>query len=252
MDTTGHVKHTSADGISSVEFYHPRGNSMPGELLRSLATSIRAAHADPTSKVILLRSVGEGPFCAGASFDELKSIKDLDSGVRFFSGFAEVILAMIRGRKPVVARVHGKAVGGGVGVVAASDYTIATNGSALRLSEIALGIGPFTIGPVVERKIGPGAFSGAALSGDWRSADWGLQKGLYQDLCPTAEALEEAVGNLTSKLAGYSLEALSALKQCLWEGTEGWEQKLMERARISAELLLTPESQAAIRAVSTK
>jgi methylglutaconyl-CoA hydratase len=196
MDISGHVKHSSADGISTVEFYHPRGNSMPGELLRSLATSIRAAHSDPTSKVIILRSAGEGPFCAGASFDELKSIRDLESGERFFSGFAEVILAMIRGRKPVVARVHGKAVGGGVGLVAASDYPIATNGSALRLSEIALGIGPFTIGPVVERKVGPGPFSGAALSGDWRSAEWGLQKGIYQELCPTVVALDEAVENL--------------------------------------------------------
>ncbi|NDC37012.1 MAG: enoyl-CoA hydratase/isomerase family protein [Proteobacteria bacterium] len=250
MSNNGYVTHSCSDEISVVEFFHPRSNSLPGALLRELAEVLKAAHLEPHSRVILLRSGGEGAFCAGASFDELRGITDIQSGERFFSGFAQVILAMIRGPKPVVTRVHGKAVGGGVGVVAASDYAVANSSAQIRLSEIAIGIGPFTIGPAVERKIGCSAFAAAGITGDWRNASWALDNGLYHEIHEGTAAMDAAIAGVLSKLRSYSPQALRELKRCSWEGTEGWEVKLLERAGISAELLLTSEAQAAITAVS--
>src|SRR3954467_9942642 len=175
----GDVTVTVADGIGTVRFGHPKGNSLPGALLTRLAEAITWLGKDPAARVIVLRSEGTGPFCAGASFDELVSIADVDEGAEFFSGFARVILAMVRAPKFVLVRVHGRTAGGGVGIVAAGDYTFAVRGASAKLSELAVGIGPFVVGPVIERRIGPGPFAAMAVDADWRDADWGERHALY-------------------------------------------------------------------------
>src|SRR5687768_8737278 len=91
---TGEVQAAHRDGVATVSFYHPKGNSLPGALLGRLAAAITATGADPAVRVIVLRSGGTGPFCAGASFEELTAIADPEAGTRFFSGFATLILAM--------------------------------------------------------------------------------------------------------------------------------------------------------------
>jgi methylglutaconyl-CoA hydratase len=166
-------------GIADVCFGHPKSNSLPASVLRELAEQIGAAGSRGDVQVILLRSYGTSAFCAGASFDELAAIQNESAGKEFFMGFARVILAMTRCPKPIVTRVHGKVVGGGVGVVAAADYAIATDRAALRLSELAVGIGPFVVGPVIEHRVGPGAFAAMAIDADWRDAHWGERHGLY-------------------------------------------------------------------------
>jgi methylglutaconyl-CoA hydratase len=242
----GTVRVDVADGVASVRFGHPKGNSLPGALLVGLAEAIARAGRDPDARVILVRSEGSGPFCAGASFDELKAIHDPETGRRFFSGFALVILAMIRAPKLVVMRVQGKAAGGGVGVIAASDYAVAAHGADVKLSELPLGLGPFVVGPVIERKVGPTAFMALAVDGDWRSAEWAERHGLYAELLDTPSALDARVHELVRKLAGFSPDAMRRLKQVFWENTEHWPELLAARAAISGELVLSEHTRRAI------
>jgi methylglutaconyl-CoA hydratase len=235
----GTVHATVAEGVATIQFGHPKSNSMPSALLTRLAEAIEEAGRDPAARVIVLRSEGGGPFCAGASFDEFKAVKDAASGKRFFSGFAKVILAMIRAPMFVLTRVQGKTAGGGIGIVAASDYALAASGAALRLSELAVGLGPFVVGPVIEKKIGLGAMSALTVDADWRSAAWALQFGLYAEVLDTAEELDRRVEAFARKLAAYNPEAVRGIKEVFWAGTEHWPELLAQRAEISGTLVLS-------------
>lgn len=238
MSQEGRVESKVEAGIGRVLFSHPKGNSMPGELLRKLASVIERLGQDPHCKVVLLSSEGEKVFCAGASFDEMKAVKDRAQAFEFFSGFARVILAIKRCPKFVVARVQARAAGGGVGIVAASDYALACEGASVRLSELAIGIGPFIIGPAVLRKVGQAAFAELSISADWRDARWAQSRGLYAQVYDNLAALDQGVEEFTQKLAGYSVEAMQKLKAVLWEGTDQWDELLPARARITSELAL--------------
>src|SRR5215471_1453551 len=231
IDPAGSVSALVADGIADVCFGHPKSNSLPASVLRSLANEIRQLGERPDVRVIVLRSYGLGAFCAGASFDELVAIRDAAGGKEFFMGFARVILAMTRCRVPIVTRVHGKVVGGGVGIVAASDYALATEEAALRLSELAVGIGPFVVGPVIERKIGPGAFAAMALDADWCDASWGERHGLYSCLCAAAD-IDGAVLKTAQTLNQANPEAARRIKEIAWSGTEHWPTLLDQRAEM--------------------
>lgn len=236
----GKVGTIISGGIATVTFFHPQSNSLPGSLLMSLANEIEKAGKDAKAKVIVLKSEGDKTFCAGASFDELMAIEDLETGKKFFSGFAAVINAMRKSPKFVIGRIQGKAVGGGVGLAAAADYTFATEAALAKLSELNVGIGPFVVGPAVERKIGTSAFAQMSINaGEWMSAQWAKEKGLYADIYPSIEALDKAVNDLAGKLAQSSPEAMAQLKKVFWEGTENWDKLLIERAEMSGKLVLS-------------
>ena len=238
--SNGKVETLVKDGIATVQFMHPQSNSLPGVLLMNLATEIEKAGNNKDAKVIILRSDGEKTFCAGASFDELISIADLATGKKFFSGFASVINAMRKAPKFVIARVQGKAVGGGVGLAAAADYTLATEAASAKLSELNVGIGPFVVGPAVERKIGTSAFSSMSINAnEWMSAEWAREKGLYVNVYPTITELDKAVDELALRLAQSNPEAMALLKQVFWKGTEDWDKLLVERAEMSGKLVLS-------------
>lgn len=224
---------------------------MPGALLRALAEEIRAAGERDDVRIVVLRSGDRGPFCAGASFDELVRISergDADAGREFFSGFSRVILAMLRCPKFVVARVHGRVAGGGVGLVAAADYAIGTQAASCRLSELAIGIGPFVVGLVIERKIGRAAFSAMAVDADWRDAAWAHHHGLFARLVPGTAELDAEVDTLARRLAGYNPEAMAEIKRVVWTGTEDWDALLAERAATSGRLVLSDFTRQAIAA----
>lgn len=236
----GYVKSEIRNGIGYITFFHPQSNSMPGYQLRALAEEITKVGNDDNAKVIVLQSEGEKAFCAGASFDELISIKDLDTGKVFFSGFASVINAMRKAPKFVIARVQGKAVGGGVGIASAADYTFATEAASVKLSELAVGIGPFVVGPAVERKVGTSAFCQMTINAtEFHPAQWAKEKGLYAELYATAVDMDKGIDTLATKLAGSNPEAMSMLKKIMWEGTENWDTLLIERAGMSGTLVLS-------------
>ncbi|HMO61084.1 MAG TPA: enoyl-CoA hydratase/isomerase family protein [Ferruginibacter sp.] len=249
----GHVTTHIDHGINTIEFFHPQGNSMPSKLLERLAHEIHFAGTHSDTKVIILRSVGDGPFCSGASFDELAAIKTEAEGQKFFSGFAAVINAMRKCPKFVIARIQGKCVGGGVGIVAAADYAIAVEGADIRLSELAIGIGPFVIGPAVERKIGTGAFSALAIDAThWRSCDWAKRKGLFAEVHVNVENMDESIFRLSHTLSHSSPQAMAEMKKIFWRGTEDWDELLKQRAAISGRLVLSSHSKQALEKFSLK
>lgn len=237
---------TIENKIATLEFGHPASNSFPSDLLNRLTNELNNLSQNPDISVIVLKSSGSGAFCAGASFNELLTVSNLEEATKFFSGFANVLNAMRRCSKIIVGRIHGKAVGGGVGIAAACDFALATNESAIKLSELAIGIGPFVIEPAVTRKIGKSAMTEMTLEAEWKTAAWANQKGLFAKVFETTSELDIEVTAFANKLASYNPEALSEMKKNLWEGTENWDTLLYERAEISGKLVLSDFSKKAL------
>jgi methylglutaconyl-CoA hydratase len=238
-NSNGFIKVQIENHIAIVTFSHPASNSFPSVLLENLTAQLRDISTNTDVYVVILQSEGK-TFCAGASFDELLNIEEFESGKQFFSGFANVINAMRQCSKIIVGKIHGKAVGGGVGLAAACDFAFASHEASIKLSEIAIGIGPFVIEPAVSRKIGKPAMTHLTLQPNtWQSADWALSKGLYADVFDSYEKLEEATLSFAKKLATYNPEALAEMKKVFWEGTEHWDELLYERASISGKLVLS-------------
>jgi methylglutaconyl-CoA hydratase len=233
----GDVTLTIAEGVGTIRFSHPKSNSLPGVLLRRLADAITWMGRDPAARVIVLRSEGSRAFCAGASFDELVDIADEQEGTRFFSGFAQVILAMIRAPKLVIVRVQGRTTGGGVGIAAAADYAFAVEGASAKLSELAVGIGPY---------------AAMAVDADWRDAAWCERHGLYARVFPDVADMDAELNALAGKLASSNPDAMAGMKRVFWEGTQHWEELLAARARMSGSLVLSEFTRAAIAKFKTR
>jgi methylglutaconyl-CoA hydratase len=249
----GYVKTEKEHGIATIEFYHPQSNSLPGKLLETIARTIHSEGINAETKVIILRSAGEKTFCSGASLDELETIKTEHEGAEFFSGYAKVINAMRKTPQFIIARIHGKCVGGGVGLAAAADYAIATEGADIKLSELAAGFGPFVIGPAVQRKIGLSAFTHLTIDASmWRSADWAKRKGLYAEVHPEAAGMEESIERLSFTLSHFNPDATKELKKVFWKGTEDWDDLLRERAAISGRLILSDQTRNFIQKFRSK
>ncbi len=237
-----HTEH----GITTIEFFHPQSNSLPSKILEQIAQEIHYS-CTHDSKVVILKSAGDNAFCAGASFDELTAITNEKEGLAFFSGFANVINAMRKCNKLIIGRIHGKCVGGGVGLAAAVDYAIAVDKAEVKLSELAVGIGPFVVGPAIERKIGTSAFSQLAIDASlWRNADWAKHKGLFAEVHTSVENMDESINRLANSLARSNPAAMAEMKKIFWRGTEHWDELLKERAAISGKLVLSDFTKSAI------
>lgn len=255
MDKTqlGYVKTEVAKGIATIEFQHPSHNSLPGNLLAQLASAIKEVGENNDVLVVVIRSGGERTFCAGASFDELMAISDMDKGKQFFMGFANVINAMRKCPKFIIGRVQGKAVGGGVGLASAVDYCIATKYASVKLSELAVGIGPFVVGPAVRRKMGTSAFSHLSINAtEWQTAAWAKEKGLFNEVFDSIEQVDAYIAHLSEKLLNSNPQAMEMLKKVFWKGTEDWDELLSERAAMSGELVLSDFTKNAINGFKSK
>ncbi len=245
--TDGYVNSSITEGVATVTFHHPKSNSLPGRVLRGMAKAIDDAGQNPDVRVIILRSDGDKAFCAGASFDELVAIDSKEKGLEFFTGFALVINAIRKAPVFVIGRIHSHTVGGGVGLACAVDIAYAHESASARLSELAIGIGPFVVGPAVERKTGAGTFGVlSATPALRRSSAWCEQRGIYAEVFPTVEALDARIDAHAKELAAYSPEAMADLKTVMWRGTEDWDALLPERAAISGRLVLSEFTREAI------
>ncbi len=245
-NANGSLETSFQNKVATVQFGHPASNSFPRDLLNRLTAEINSLSRNEKVSVIILKSEGVKTFCSGASFDELLKVENEEQGVEFFSGFAHLLNAMRNCNKIIIGRVQGKAVGGGVGIISACDYVFATPQSDIKLSELAIGIGPFVIEPAVTRKIGKTAMTQMTLAAhEWKSADWAFQKGLFSVLCEI-ENLDAEVENFALKLSSYNPEALQEMKKIIWEGTETWESLLFERAAITGKLVLSDFTKSAL------
>lgn len=248
----GYVNSHTEHGITTIEFFHPQSNSLPLKLLDALSQEIHYAGTHDT-RVVVLKSAGDGAFCAGASFDELLAVQNEHDGMQFFSGFANVINAIRKCTKLIIGRIHGKCVGGGVGLAAAVDYAIAVKDAEVKLSELAIGIGPFVVGPAIERKIGVSAFSQLAIDSTlWRNSDWAKQKALFAEVHQSVHDMDESIYRLANSLAHLSPEAMAEMKKMFWRGTDNWDALLKERAAISGKLILSDFTKNAITSFKNK
>ena len=248
-----YVKSHTDHGVTTIEFSHPQSNSLPGKLLEELAHEIHFAGTHAETKVIVIKSSGDRTFCSGASFDELVQINNEAVGEKFFSGFANVINNMRKCPKFIIVRVQGKCVGGGVGIAASADYAIAVNDADIKLSELAVGIGPFVVGPAVERKIGNAAFSALAIDATkWRNSDWAKRKGLFAEVHENIANMDESIAYLANTLSHSNPAAMAEMKKVFWKGTENWDSLLIERAQISGKLILSEFSKNAIAKFKAK
>jgi len=246
-----YVNLTVENGVGTIEFFHPKSNSLPSDLLKQLTKSITMAGERKDIRVIILKSGGNRTFCAGASFDELIAIKDIDTGKAFFLGFANVINAARKCSKFIIGRVQGKAVGGGVGLASSADYCFATEYASVKLSELAIGIGPFVVGPSIERKIGLSAFSQLTINATgWQTAQWAKEKGLFAEIYDSAEEMDAAIQILAEKLASSNPKSMQGLKKIMWEGTDHWDKLLKERAEISGKRVLSDFTRKTIEKLS--
>lgn len=240
MPEKGTISHVIKDRVSTIEFYHPKGNSLPGKLLKELTSAIQEASETDKTNAIVIRSGGDGAFCAGASFDELLAISDLEEGKEFFMGFANVINAMRQSKKFILARIHGKVVGGGVGIAACADYAFAHKSASVKLSELAVGIGPFVVGPAVGRKIGVGAFTTLSVDArSWYEPSWALKNNLYSKVYDSIDEMDSAIDKLASEIASSNPQAMKELREIQWNGTGHWGPTLSQRAEISGRLVLS-------------
>ena len=247
-ESNANIQLTINNKTATITFFNAASNSFTSEMLADLTNQFNDLHHNDLVNVIVLQSKGEGPFCAGASLNELLLITDSTAGTAFFSGFANVINAMRKCSKIIIGKVQGKAVGGGVGLAAACDYTIATIQSSIKLSEIAIGIGPFVIEPAVSRKIGTMACSELTLTPhNWQTATWAHHKGLFTKIVANQTELDQEVTQLAHQISNYSSEALSKIKEVFWNGTETWDTLLIERAKISGQLVLSPFTKNALQ-----
>jgi methylglutaconyl-CoA hydratase len=244
----GYVRSERHGSTIIIEFFHPQSNSLPHNLLIDLASHIHGAGLDDEIRVVVLRSAGDRAFCAGASFTELLQIKTVREGEDFFNGFAHVINSMRKCPKFIIARIQGKCVGGGVGIAAAADYAIALTGADIKVSELEIGIGPFVIGPALERKIGLSAFSQLTIdAASWRTAEWAKTRGLYSEVHMNILELDESIQRLVNHLVRSNPQAVREIKKILWQGTTHWDQLLSERAKISGQLVISEHAQKEIK-----
>lgn len=251
--TQGGIRTIIDKGIGSITFHHPKSNSLPSKVLKEFAAAIYAMDENPDVKVILIQSEGNGAFCSGASFDELLSLTAFDPAKEFFMGFARVINAIRKVNKFVIGRIQGKAVGGGVGLACAVDYCFATDAASVKLSELAVGIGPFVVGPAVERKIGTSAFTSLAINAtEWRDAQWAKNCGMFMDVFANEAEMDNAISKLAITLSSSSTEAMKELKKVAWQGTENWDIFLEQRAEISGKLILSDFSKNFINSFKNK
>jgi len=249
----GNVSYKVTEKVGIIEFYHPSHNALPTKVLDQLARTITQAGEDEEAAVLVLKSAGDRTFCAGASFDELVAIENETTGKAFFMGFAKVINACRECPKFIIGRLQGKAVGGGVGVAASVDYCIASKYSSVKLSELAIGIGPFVVGPAVERKIGTSAFSKLAINAtEWQTAHWALEQGLYHEVFDNNDQVDQYVMHLADQLKSMNPEAMTALKRACWSGTDHWDTLLEERAEMSGRLVLSDFTRDAIASFKSK
>ena len=241
------------NNIGTIEFFHPQSNSLPSEILNKLAITISQAGTNDEVKVIIIKSKGDRAFCAGASFDELSSIDNFSDGKKFFMGFANVINACRKCPKLIICRVQGKAVGGGVGMACAGDYCFATKYASIKLSELAVGIGPFVVGPAVEKKSNVSAYSTLSINATkWFTASWAREKGIYSEVYDTNEEMDEEINKLVENLKNSNPEAMKKLKEAIWSNTDHWDELLEKRAEYSGQLVLSDFTKNAIARFKSK
>jgi methylglutaconyl-CoA hydratase len=218
-------------------------NAFNEAVITALTEAFRHLAAAPEVRVVILRSEGKS-FSAGADLTWMQ--KMIDYSIEDNLADARTLAAMLESirfcPKPVLARVQGAALGGGVGLVAACDIAVALQSANFGLTEVRLGILPAVISPYVLEKIGPGPCRRYFLTAEKFSADEAYRLGLVNQVVATEADLDRALSTLCQALLQNGPEAVAAAKRLVSEvlgydvprWTDVTARRIAER-RVSAE-----------------
>lgn len=199
---------------------------------------------------------GEGKsFCAGADIAWMRRMVDysFDENVADAMQMARMLRTIRECPKPVIARVHGAAIGGGVGLIAACDMAVATSAAVFCLSEVKLGIIPAVISPFVTEKIGPGAMRRYAITAERFDADEAKRIGLINEVCDTPEVMDAWIARVVRSIESNGPLAVGACKRVLSDvyGVD-WDRVQQMTAERIATLRASDEGQEGLKSFLEK
>jgi methylglutaconyl-CoA hydratase len=249
-----HLEVSAGDGVVTVTLDRPDvRNALSAGLITELTRCMREIAGREDVRAVILTGEGDS-FCAGAdigymrqtaSFSYEENLEDAGRLAALFESIAEC-------PKPVVARIKGAAIGGGVGLVAAADVSVAEEGTIFAFSEVRLGISPATIAPFVLRKIGHSHARSLFLTGERFGAERAREIGLVHEVAPEGE-LDEVVQKKIGQITSGGPESLASTKRLLGELADADPQEVtgITASRI-AELRTGEEGQEGLTAFLEK
>lgn len=193
-----------------------RHNAFDQQLIDELTHALFSLDADPAVRVIVLSAAGKS-FCAGADLNWMKRAitNDAQENLHDAHAFARLMRTLNELSKPTIARVHGPAFGGGVGLIAACDIALATYDAQFALTEVKLGILPAVVAPYLMAAIGERQCRRYLLSAERFSAAEAYRIGLVHEIVPGEEELDEAIGEIIDSLLKNGPNAQAKCKALL-------------------------------------
>lgn len=229
-------------------------NAFDDTLIQSLTKAFTRLGKDANVRVIILRAEGSA-FCAGADLNWMQRSVDFSfsENVQDAHHLAAMLKAIYDCPKPVIARVHGAAFGGGVGLVAACDIALATESAKFCLSETRLGLIPAVISPFVVPKIGQTAARRYFLTAEVFSATQAAHLNLVTEVASDEAALDALLAKIVGAILANGPEALSQSKVLLEQITHfAWDRAVDITTKMIAERRASAEGQEGMRAFLEK
>jgi methylglutaconyl-CoA hydratase len=243
-------------GCATVWLNRPeRHNAFHEGLLSELPRCLAQLSQNPAVRVIVLAGRGRN-FCAGADLEwmQRQALADYDANLEDARRLAWMLRTLAQSPKPTIARVHGAALGGGMGLVAACDIAIATRDASFGTTEVRLGLTPSTIAPYVIAAIGERAARRYFLSGERFDANEALRIGLIHEAVG-ADELDGRLGGLLDALRSAGPQAQAHCKRLLasLRGHDAFDPLVLEQsARSIAEVRAGAEAREGIAAFFAK
>ena len=249
------IKASDADGVRTITIDRPDVHNAFNEvIIQELTAAMHDASSDATVRVVIFASTGKS-FSAGADIHWMKrmidySVKENMADAREMAG----MLRAIRGcAKPVIARVHGACFGGGVGLVAACDLSVAVVDATFALTEVKLGILPAVISPYVQERIGTGHMRRYALTAERFDATEARRIGLISEVAADTEELDERIAFFVKLFKKNGPEALGVCKELLRViQPVDWDEATTETTRMIAERRVSAEGQDGLKSFLEK
>lgn len=249
------VRVETANGVAKVTLSRSElHNAFNEVMIRELNEAFASFNKDPEVRVVLLQGEGKS-FCAGADLNWMKKMVDytFEQNVEDAQALAKMLRKIYDCPKPVIARIHGPAFGGGVGLIAACDIAVSTETATFCLSEVKLGLLPAVISPFVLKKIGESAARRYFLTAERFSAQEALRIGLICEVVPDEAALDAKIESLLSALKANGPESISHCKVLIEKVTHfDWDRAIDITTKMIAERRASGEGQEGMRAFLEK
>jgi enoyl-CoA hydratase len=206
--------------IATVTIDRPQArNALNRELIRELTDTFVGFNTASDLRCVLLTGSGDEALCAGADLEQLRSSTDPQARREFFNSIANMIQAIKSCPVPVVCAIHGFALAGGLGLVAASDIALASDDAVFGLPEVAIGLAPMVVLKPLLEICSPRAMAKLAFSAERITATEALSVGLVSAILPKADLLNHA-NKLAQNIARHAPDAIRATKVALREARQ--------------------------------